>query len=73
MGDAPEASRVRRQALAIAAAALVLRLGLALAPVDTSAPDSVTYLEPAASLARGEGYLDGTGRPTAARPPGSPA
>ncbi|MBX3466005.1 MAG: hypothetical protein KF878_03775 [Planctomycetes bacterium] len=73
MGDAREASRVRRQALAIAAAAFVLRLGFALAPVDTSAPDSVTYLEPAASLARGEGYLDGTGRPTAARPPGYPA
>lgn len=59
--------------LAVAAIAVVVRLAVLAVPFDFSGPDSVTYLEPAAALARGEGYLDGAGRPTAARPPGYPA
>ncbi|MCO5169987.1 MAG: hypothetical protein M9894_26925 [Planctomycetes bacterium] len=72
MGDDPESTIARRRALALAALALLVRLAVGLAPVDVSAPDSITYLEPARSLARGEGYLDGDGRATAARPPGYP-
>lgn len=53
--------------------ALGVRLGLALVPFDYSGPDSVTYLEPARSLARGEGYLAADGTPSASRPPGYPA
>ena len=57
----------------IAVVAIVVRLAVLVVPFDFSGPDSVTYLEPAAALARGEGYLDAAGRPTAARPPGYPA
>jgi Dolichyl-phosphate-mannose-protein mannosyltransferase len=41
-------------------------------PFEFSGPDSVTYVEPGQSLARGDGFSLG-GEPTAARPPGYPA
>jgi 4-amino-4-deoxy-L-arabinose transferase-like glycosyltransferase len=63
---------VIRAPWSIALAAVALRIAVALIPFDFSGPDSRTYLEPAASLARGEGYCDAQGRPTGVRPPGYP-
>lgn len=74
MGEpAPGATRDRAAILGVAALAVILRLAVLVVPFDFSGPDSVTYLEPAAGLARGAGYVDAAGRPSALRPPGYPA
>lgn len=62
----------RRAIAAIAIAAVAFRVALAFVPFDFSGPDSRTYLEPAAGLASGAGYVDPDGRPSTLRPPGYP-
>lgn len=62
----------RRALAAITIAAVALRVALALVPFDFSGPDSRTYLEPAAGLASGAGYVETGGRPSTLRPPGYP-
>lgn len=52
--------------------AIAFRVALALVPFDFSGPDSRTYLEPAAGLAAGAGYVEADGRPSTLRPPGYP-
>lgn len=61
-----------RPLAALVLLAFGLRAAAALIPFDFSGPDSRTYLEPAAGLASGAGYVDAAGRATAARPPGYP-
>jgi len=58
---------------ALVALGTIVRLLPLVLPFDFAGPDSVTYLEPARSLAAGLGYADGAGVPTALRPPGYPA
>lgn len=69
----PASTSSRLPVLGVAALAVLLRLAVLAVPFEFSGPDTVTYLEPAASLARFEGYVDSSGRPTAVRPPGYPA
>ena len=57
---------------ALGAVATLVRLLPLLLPFDFAGPDSVTYLEPARSLVAGFGYADGSGAPSALRPPGYP-
>lgn len=58
---------------ALVALGTIVRLLPLVLPFDFAGPDSVTYLEPARSLAAGLGYADAAGAPSALRPPGYPA
>ena len=59
-------------ALTIRVGATAVFVGLSAAPRASTSPDQMEYEELAASLASGKGYTWSDGRPTAARPPGTP-
>jgi len=59
-------------ALAIRVGAGAVFVGLSVPPRASASPDQVEYEELATSLASGRGYTWSDGRPTAARPPGTP-
>lgn len=65
--------RTRVWPWALVAVGTIVRLLPLVLPFDFAGPDSITYLEPARSLAAGLGYADASGAPTALRPPGYPA
>ncbi|MBL4849480.1 MAG: glycosyltransferase family 39 protein [Planctomycetes bacterium] len=70
--DTPSATR-RVWPWAFLVVGTIVRLAPLVLPFDFAGPDSVTYLEPARSLAAGLGYTDSSGAPSALRPPGYPS
>ncbi|RMG16228.1 MAG: hypothetical protein D6731_06705 [Planctomycetota bacterium] len=61
------------RAALVFAFAFVLRIAPLALPFDFRGPDTPSYLEPAESLAAGQGFRARDGRPSAVRPPGYPA